>query len=234
MQISTTENLAKRFGHRLNMALDAMGMSPAPLDRARGVASALELDVSMVAAMLSGLLLPDWGVLLKVCKHSDREPGYFLDDAVAQYPIETRSVKPLGPGENIVVRIPPKSTDPWGGADDDWTYVQAKGPMGFGVKEGDYVVNFAPANQHTRLERNFLYLLGIDNHLEIRRCDQVEDGLATMVGINPVDHSEQRRFLPVQKSSQEVTPEILSRVNAHHLGVVSLTIRRSKLMLAQT
>lgn len=201
-----------------------------PLDRARALSAALDLDPSLISALLNGMLLPEWDVLLKICKYTERQPGYFFDDSISQYPTETRSVKPLGSGENIVVRMPPKSSKPWGNADDDWTYIQAKQSMGFGVVEGDYVVNFTPNNAPPTIERDNLYLLGVENHLEIRRCNAIQNGMASLVGINPIDKSEMARLLPIHEGSHEILPDALSRVGGHHIGIVTMTLRPAMVM----
>ena len=230
MDISTTDHLAKRFGHRLNLALDGMGYSPLPLTRAKTLARELNHDVSKISTLLNGMLMPEWGVLLKLCAVLDREPGYFLDDAPEKVPSDTRSVKPLGPGENIVVRIPPKSNAPWGAAQDDWTWIEARHKMGFGVLPGDYVINFSPQEEPAELKPSLLYLLGIENHLELRRCQGIVDGSVCMTGINPITQDNSPRFFPVT-SSDTISTEVMDQYGAHHLGYVAMTMRSSNTML---
>lgn len=210
-----------------------MNLPPMPLDRARALGAALGMDASAASALLNGILMPEWDVLLKLCAFTQCQPGFFLDDSPSQYPPETRIVKPLGSGENIVIRMPPQSAPNWGAADADWTYLQAKKPMGFGVVAGDFVVNYIPPEGDIAIRKDSLYLLGVDSHFEIRKCGEVQKGCVALLASDTQDASEIPRLLPLVSNDYDtITEEAVAKSGIHHFGVITGAIRPAQVMRA--
>lgn len=226
----TPELLAQRFAGRLNSVLDKQGFPAMPLDRARALSNAIELEVSLTSTLLNGLLLPDWDVLLKICVFTKCQPGYFLDETTTNYPTETRVVKPLGSGDNIVLRMPPKKGQRWAPPTADWSYLTAKNDMGFGVAKGDYVINYALDHHTDEVNLNSLYLLGLDNRFEIHQCIDLSNGRAVFE--NRRDHgSPVSRIIPLQRG-QQLDEIAVAKSGVHHFGEIASMVRPPDVMLA--
>ncbi|ABE47081.1 hypothetical protein [Polaromonas sp. JS666] len=232
MSPTASQTLLKRFAHRLNRALDALGAPALPLDRARFLGNAIEHDAGNVSAMLTGFLMPDWDTFLKICAVTNQQPGYFLNDSITQYPPETRLVKPLGTGENIVIRVPtPYSKAPFTEPDDEWSYVVAKHRMGFGVEPGDYVINCTPAEGSVSAIPNRLYLMWAASKFEILKCVDVHPGRSTFTSMSSSNGGCMSKILPLDAEGQRLKPDYMKEAGIEHLGVIAMTTRSAKVML---
>ena len=231
MSLNASQLLLKRFAGRLNTALDALGAPALPLDRARFFGGAIEQDAGHVSAMLNGFLMPDWGTLLIICAITNRQPGYFLDESIAQYPPETRLVKALGTGENIVIRIP--TADSRGNLtapDNVWSYMMAKKPMGFGVLPGDLVINFSPSEGTVSAIPDCLYLIWSQSKFEILKCVEVHTGRSTFVSVSASNGTEMSKILPLDSDGRRLAPEYIKNAGIEHLGLIAMTTRSSAVM----
>lgn len=231
MSLTASQILLARFASRLNTTLDGLGAPALRLDRARFLGSAIEHDVGNVSAMLNGFLMPDWDTLLKICAVTNRQPGYFLDDLVNQYPPETRLVKPIGTGEIMVIRI--SDSDPKvdiRAPDNEWSYLVAKQPMGFGVLPGDQVINFTSAQHSVPAVPNSLYLIWTANDFEILKCVDVHPGRSTFAGMLSSKGTRVSRFLPVEGDDHRVASDYMRKSGVEHMGIIAMTSRSAQLM----
>lgn len=231
MSLTASQLLLKRFAGRLNTALDALGAPALPLDRARFFGGAIEQDAGNVSAMLNGFLMPDWDTLLKICAVTNRQPGYFLDESITQYPPETRLVKPLGTGDNIVIRIP--TADSKGtltAPDNEWSYMVAKQPMGFGVLPGDFVINCTPAEGTVSAIPNWLYLMWSASKFEILKCIDVHPGRSTFTSMSSGRGAGMPKILPLDSDGHRLAPDYIKTAGIEHLGVIAMTTRSSQIM----
>jgi hypothetical protein len=181
--------------------------------------------------MLNGFLMPDWDTLLKICTVTNRQPGYFLDDSINQYPPETRLVKPLGSGENIVIRIPNSdSNEPLMAPGNEWSYLIAKQPMGFGVLPGDCVINCTPAEGTVSAITNWLYLMWKANKFEIIKCVDVHPGRSTFACMPSSKGASMSKIIPLDADGHHLAPDYIKMAGVEHLGIIAMTIRSSQLM----
>lgn len=230
-QQSSPASLGRLFSNRLRRALDQMGFPANTVDRARALAKPLDLDESTATSLLNGALLPDWELFISICGFTKSQPGFFLDESINQYPPDTRVVKPLISGENIVVRLPPKVSRDWGPASAEWTYLETKAPMGFGILANDYIVNFAcPAKPHA-VHVDTLYLIGVRNSFEVRTCVEVAKGRAVLAGDKEAEDATEFLILPV------VNAKIIDHDDMHvsgifHFGEIASLIRGPETMVA--
>ncbi len=172
----TFEHLQDRFALRLVAALDFLGYPAHRLDRTRALADALGVDNSVTMAMLSGLVLPDYQQLLALCQLTERQPGYFLDEQLQLMPEGTTLVKPVGPGEDLVIRFP---SDMAGRAQtaNGLIYHRAKTRHGYGIEAGDYIFAMAPS-EHVEAKAKLLYLFMDPGGFEVRKCVEVNGNRA--------------------------------------------------------
>lgn len=228
---TSPDALGRRFASRLQAILDQMRYPATPLDRARMLSQNLAIDEGLASTLLNGLMLPDWDLFLGICALTKCQPGYFLDDSLNQYPPETRLVKPLTSGENIVVRMPPRKGRSWGPSSAEWTYLRSKDAMGFGIQTDDFVVNFSgPADaQHVAVDN--LYLLGVRNRYEVRTCIEVANGRAVMAGPRASTDSAEFLILPIT-SALTVDSDRMNSSGIHHFGEIASLLRSPDGMLA--
>lgn len=231
MESISPATLSLRFGRRLQKALDRMGYPVSAVDRSRMLGSVIECDASLTTALINGSLLPDWGLLVKLCDATQREPGYFLDSASDQFPTETRLVKALGAGQDIVISLPARDIA-YGDGDDDWSYVKAQGDMGFGVTSGDYIVTYAPVDRDIRALPNRLFLVGEKNRFEIFNCGEIVKGCVSLL-----PHKQRRsvdipHLLRVSDKTQSINKKAIDESGFYFFGIVVATVRPSDVMLA--
>jgi hypothetical protein len=165
------EQLRHRFALRLDAALDAHGFPVLRVTRARSLAAALAVDISVATTLMAGLHLPDYAQLLALCSLLRQQPGYFLDAQVLDLPPGTCVVKPIGIGEDLVLRLPTEVMRP-----DDAVaglrYWRTTVRMGFGISAGEYLVVQA-GNPRAPAEPKKLYLLYSDQAVDVVRCMDV-------------------------------------------------------------
>ncbi len=150
------EKLQRRFAHRLATALDSNGYPAQRLDRSKQLATALMVDLAVATTLLGGFVLPDYPQLLQLCQLTKRQPGYFLDEQVPDFPEGTTIVKPVGPGEDLVVRLPKDVADK-SETSNGLIYHRAKVEHGYGIEAGDYLIAMAP-HEPVRATPEKLYL----------------------------------------------------------------------------
>lgn len=231
MAVTAPQILLKRFASRLNAALDALGAPALPLDRARFLGASIGQDAANVSAMLNGFLMPDWDTLVNICSLTQRQPGYFLDESIPQYPPETRLVKPLGAGDNLVIRVPLSEVqDQFLKVDNQWSYMVSKHPMGFGVLPGDFVINCAPAVGTVCAIPNWLYLMWSDSKFEILKCVELHNGRSTFTGMSTGRGPGATRILPLDGVGDSLSQEYLNESGIEHIGAIAMTIRTTQAM----
>lgn len=171
------EELSRRFARRLDAALDAMAYPARQLDRQNELAYALGVEILAATTLLSGLALPDYGQLLAICALTERQPGYFLDRQPPGFPEATTIVKPLGPGEPLVIRLPKDMLSPQDAAK-GLVYHRAKVPtLGYGIEAGDYLIALKPSERPTAMAKR-LYLFYEPTGFAVRRCAEVSSSRA--------------------------------------------------------
>lgn len=163
--------LQRRFALRLDAALTSIGYPVLTPGRARALANAIGVDISVATALMSGHYLPDYSQLLEVCKVSRRQPGYFLDEQVLDIPPGTMVVKPIGFGEDLVLRLPSEVL-PEDEARKGLRYWRTTVRMGFGIGAGEYLIALG-ATKQTTAEPNKLYLLSSKTGIDVVRCSEV-------------------------------------------------------------
>lgn len=156
---------------RLTAALDALGFPAHGLDRTRKLAVELAVDPSTATELLRGHALPDYLQLQALCQLANRQPGYFLDEQLQFFPEGTSLVKPVGPGEDLVVRLPSDMTE-CAPTSHGLIYHRAKTPHGYGIEAGDYVIAIAPGERE-QARLNLLYLFMGPDGFEVRKCVEV-------------------------------------------------------------
>lgn len=181
--------LQKRFAMRLAAALDAIGYPAQRVERTRQLASALSVDLATVTPVLSGYAIPEYSQLLELCSLCNRSPGYFLDERRNEdFPPQTVVVRPLGPGENLAIKLPSDAGLPES-LQTGLAYYLAKVPMGFGISAGDYLIVSA-AIESAAAEVDKLYLFEGDEGLDVLRCAERTDRHA-------VFHTDEDRDVPL-------------------------------------
>jgi hypothetical protein len=175
-------HLQERFALRLAAALDYLGYPAHRLDRTRTLADALSVDPSVATTLLSGLQLPEYPLLMQICQLTERQPGYFLDEKIQALPEGTTVVKPVGPGEDLVLRLP---SDMAGRAETSQglIYHRAKTRHGYGIEKGDYLIAKAPAD-HVEAQARSLYLFMEPGGFEVRQCVEVSGSRAIFASSN--------------------------------------------------
>lgn len=163
--------LQRRFALRLDAALTAIGYPVLTAGRARALANALGIDISVATALMSGHYLPDYPQLLGVCKIAQRQPGFFLDEQVLDVPPGTIVVKPIGIGEDLVLRLPSEVL-PEHEARKGLRYWRTTIRLGFGIGAGEYLIALDAAKQSSA-EPNKLYLLSSNDDIDVVRCAEV-------------------------------------------------------------
>jgi hypothetical protein len=168
------EQLKSRFRLRLAIALDGAGYPAQPLERAKQLASAISVELSVASALVRGFTIPDIPQLMELVQVTGRQPGFFLDEHVPDFPEGTTVVKPVGPGEDLVVRLP-KDMANQGDTENGLIYHRAKVEHGYGIEAGDYVIAMAP-HEPVRATAEKLYLFFETGGAAVRRCVNVIDG----------------------------------------------------------
>lgn len=170
------EQLQRRFALRLDAALDALGYPVLKVSRTRALASALGVDIAVATAIMSGLHLPDYEQLLSLCGLVRQQPGYFLDEHVLDVPPGTTVVKPLGVGEDLVLRLPSdvlSDSEVRGGL----KWWRAPVPMGFGLAAGELLIALA-GDQLAAAEPERLYLYSSTQGIDVVQCVEAPIGRA--------------------------------------------------------
>lgn len=180
------EKLQRRFAHRLVTALDSAGFPVQRLDRAKQLASALGVELSVATPLLGGFMLPAYPLLVQLCQLTRRQPGYFLDEQVPDFPEGTTVVKPVGPGEDLVVRLPNDMANK-SETSNGLIYHRAKLEHGYGIEAGDYLIAMAP-QETVRAKPERLYLFFETAGAAVRRCVEVSGDRAVFQepGVNEV------------------------------------------------
>jgi len=209
------EKMSRRFGLRLAAALDSLGYPIKLADRAKAMGAAIGTDPAVTTRFLTGYELPDYSQLLALCDVLDRQPGYFFDEHLTDIPPGTTLVKPLGAGEDLVIRLPSAEVSSRN-ARRGLVYYRAKMPMGFGIQGGEYLIACKPGPTIVA-EPQKLYLFSTDEGLEVRRCVEVATGRA-------VFHSEASDDVPliVSTAAQGTQPKHFSQIVARILCGTSL------------
>jgi hypothetical protein len=170
------EKLSRRFGLRLAIALDTLAYPIKLADRAKAIGAAIGTDHAVATSFLTGQVLPGYRQLLALCDVLDRQPGYFFDKYPGDIPPGTTIARPLGAGEDLVIRLPSEEVSSRN-ARRGLVYYRAKMPMGFGIQGGEYLIAFKPGRSVVT-EPKKLYLFSSDEGLEVRRCVEVGIGRA--------------------------------------------------------
>jgi hypothetical protein len=171
------------------------------------LAAALAVDISVATTLMAGLHLPDYAQLLALCNLLRQQPGYFLDAQVLDLPPGTCLVKPIGIGEDLVLRLPTEVMRPDAAAA-DLRYWRTTVRMGFGISAGEYLVVQA-GNQGAPAEPRKLYLLYSDQAVDVVRCSDVHCDRA-------VFHSDAADAVPliVRTASRSLEQSELSKLVA--------------------
>lgn len=170
------EALRRRFALRLEAALDAAGYPPLKAARLKALSISLGVDISAATALTSGLCLPEYEQLLNLCSLLSRQPGFFLDQHVLDVPPGTAVVKPMGAGEDLVLRLPSEALD----ADAAWKglrYWRTPLDLGFGIAAGEYLIARDPALRLAAEPRK-LYLYCGPRGYDVLRCIDVHNDRA--------------------------------------------------------
>lgn len=178
------------------------------------------IDVSAANTLIGGYVLPDYAQLLDLCTLTGRQPGFFLDEQVPDFPEGTTIVRPVGPGEDLVVRLPGDVADR-DAVSTGLIYHQAKTEHGYGIEAGDYVIAMAPT-EPVRATPEKLYLFIDASGAAVRRCVDVngtravfhEPGHVDVPLIVPVDS---RLAAPGPHASQQFSQIVANLRAGRHL-----------------
>ncbi|TWO71472.1 hypothetical protein FN976_11185 [Caenimonas sedimenti] len=183
------ERLRQRFSLRLVTLLDALAYPTLLPDRAKKLEALLGIAehdrASLGYQLLRGGQMPDYDLLLRICEALQREPGYFLDEHLADVPPGTRVVKPLGAGEELALRLPSDVSSPRH-VRHGLVYHRTRNPMGFAIPAGAFLIALAPTPTVVA-EPGRLYLFSTDEGFDVRRCRACDSGRATFVTEQPAD-----------------------------------------------
>jgi transcriptional regulator with XRE-family HTH domain len=228
---ASSQVLLRRFTGRLNRALDAIGAPANPLDRARFFGAAIHMDTSHVSGMLNGFVMPDWDVLAKICAATNRQPGFFLDETVADLPPNVRVVKPLGSGDPIVVRVPSSDaahllTSP----KTHWRYMESRRPMGFGVIPGDIVIDTVREDGTVELETSALYLMQSASGFDLLKCTNIAADTFTFSHLPSGADRLISTSIPFDKQGGFIAKRFLQEAGVEHFGKVAMSQRPAGVM----
>lgn len=176
----TLAELQRRFAMRLEAGLDGLGYPVLKAARARALATTLGVDTTVATSLMSGVYLPDYGLLLAVCQVARQQPGYFLDEHVLDVPPGTTVVRPMEHGEDIVLRLPSEVLSE-ADARKGLRYWRTTVPMSFGIAAGEYLIALG-ADHDTAAEPNKLYLLSSKQGIDVVQCSEVHADRAIFRG----------------------------------------------------
>lgn len=220
-------NLSARFASRLNLVLDRLGYPGLPMARERALCLALSLEQGLATALMGGKQLPNWEVLLKLCALAGQQPSYFLDEVLNELPPQTRSIKALGSGEGLILRLPFCSSKLWADSSTEWTYLKSNREMGFGVLTGDYIVNcsISALNSET-VSPSGLFLMNSNNRYGIYQCKEVTRTGVILFGSNEAIGSEE--LLVVPTGVLDSNSSSLRKAGIQFFGQIEAIVRGAK------
>ena len=231
MVSASSQDLLRRFTGRLNRALDAMGAPVNPLDRARYFGSAIHMETSYVSGMLNGFVMPDWDVVAKICAATNRQPGFFLDETVADLPPNVRVVKPLGSGDPIVVRVPSSEVAHLQTAPKlHWRYMESRRQMGFGVFPGDIVIDTVQDDGTVEIRTGGLYLMQSGSGFDLLKCTNIAVDTSTFSHIPSGGNRLISTSIPFDKQGGFIAKRFLQEAGVEHFGKVAMSQRPAGVM----
>ena len=208
-----------RVGWRLQHALDKAGYPVSGVERAKLLARQLDIDMTAVNMLLSGLCIPDYGLLFKICDLTSCQPGYFLDDTDPRDEMRgMRLVRPLTSGGSMVIRFPndirsdsgiKRTTRLW--------YYLAPEPMALGIRPRDYVITMASAEGKPPVLKGRSYLIGDSDGYSISTCTEIGNERAVF---KREDGDQRASIIPVKDNEPVFDDQIV-----HHFGVLMSILR---------
>jgi len=175
-----SEQLAQRFANRLNAVLVYARFPVGLQDKARALGNLTGLETDLIKTMLSGTLLPDYDVLLTICKATSKEPGYFLDPEEHQFPTLTRIAYPLGGlNEPLAFSLPFTATKNHARSGARFAYLRARANLGFGVTSEDLVIGQICDGAPLSIEPSNLYVFMTRREVRLAQCVRIDNGSST-------------------------------------------------------
>lgn len=205
-----------------------MGLPGQIRARASQLSARLDLDEGMAQSMLQGRSgPPDWPTLDAICRLTNKSPGYFMDPTHVEFPPDTLFVKPYGPGDVLILRLPKDATTlgPEMGA--NMFYLQARIDLGFGIRKGDLVVHAPLEEEQAVLFPGQLYVLVTQRNAFVLECTEVSATLATL---EPEPHADSATVALALDEFGRPDPNSLRSLGVVHIGLVAATVTPSHLL----
>lgn len=213
---------------RLRTALDAMGLPGQIHARTSQLSARLDVDDDLAQSMLQGRSgPPDWLTFDALCRLTNKSPGYFMDPTHIEFPPDTLFVKPYGPGDVLILRIPKDATTlgPEMGA--HMLYLRARIDLGFGIRKGDLVVHAPLEEEQAVLFPGQLYVLVTKRNAFVLECTEVSAALATL---EPEPHADTATVALALDEFGRPDPASLRSLGIVHIGLVAATVTPSHLL----
>ena len=218
----------KRFGFRLNAALDAVGAPMRRAARVQFLSDALDIDQSDAACFLGGLSFPPVEVLYRIAQISGRTPGHFLNMESDAVPNGMRVVSPAAGNETICVHIPRPDIDLLGDHDATWMYVDAVENMGLGIAIFDKIVLFRDERESAPVQPGRHYLVWSPaGAMMLIKCASVQKntGIFSGLGLSHEPSLYGQTILPVVARTQTLDLGALASMEMEFGGLVVMVVR---------
>lgn len=205
-----------------------MGLPGQARARASQLSARLDIDEDMAQSMLQGRSgPPDWPTMDAICRLTNKNPGFFMDPTHIEFPPDTLFVKPYGPGDVLILRLPKETTTlgPEMGA--NMLYLQARIDLGFGIRKGDLVVHAPLEEEQAVLFPGQLYVLVTQRNAFVLECTEVSPTLATL---EPEPHADSATVALALDEFGRPDPGSLRRLGVVHIGLVAATVTPSHLL----
>ena len=218
----------KRFGFRLNAALDAVGAPMRRAARVQFLRDALGLEEDDAASFLGGLRFPPVEVLYRIAQITERTPGHFLNMESDAIPNGMRVVSPAVGNETICVHIPRPDIDLLGDHDATWIYVEASENMGLGIAISDKIVLFRDGRESAPVQPGRHYLVWSPaGAMMLIKCASVQKstGIFKGLGLSHEPSLNGQTILPVVARTQTLDLRAFASMKMELGGLVVMVVR---------
>lgn len=221
-------DVQERITKRLNLILDEC-VSPFGLHRIRDFSYKIDEQEGLLKEYLSGRMTPPLETLVKVCAFSGREIDYFFSTEIDKAPINAIFSSPLiriGPKvpvalSDVVIRggVP---------AGAEWTYLVAKGDMGFGIMKGDYIFSYKISDSYVEVSEGSIYIMGSaeDMLFDVKQCSEIRRGKVVFSSFYQPTFFSSILNVPLLGRTNRVSIASLEKAKISHCSEIVSTSRQ--------